>query len=165
MKTLLVLAAGLTLAAQAVPASAEPFEGYLKLEGVKGEVTDGAHKKWMQLLSASDLPAGCSGEEEGGGGLTVRVAKKAKYMPYLGSGNLEGGRAKLDIVESDGEVVSVVLDGVFLSTGFGGSFPRPQVMGDAGYEEIGDGSKIVTLNFTRISWHRSGCAARNIAKR
>ena len=44
MKTLLVLAAGLTLAAQAVPASAEPFEGYLKLEGVKGEVTDGAHK-------------------------------------------------------------------------------------------------------------------------
>lgn len=160
MKIAPFIATILIISSQSAHAMAEPFEGYIKLEGVKGEIVQADHRRWLRILGISELPKACSGEEEGGG-LTVRVDRPAKYMPYLGSGNLEGGRARIDFTEPNGQVVNVILDGVFLSTSFGGAWPRPIVLGDAGDES----SKMVTVNFTHVVWHRTDCKARTVASR
>ena len=117
MKSMFALAVGLLFA---LPVVAQPLEGFLKIDGVKGEVTDPGHKKWMRITGISSLPEGCVGDE-GGGHLTVRVNRKpeAKYLPSLGG--WDGASARFELTDPNGEPLVMVLYDVYASNTYSGS--------------------------------------------
>lgn len=164
-KTGLAFVAGLALAAQAAPVLAQPLDGFMKIDGVRGESADPAHKRWNAITGISRLPTGCRGDE-GGGSLSVRVVKMpdAKTLPMLGG--LDGAIVRFDLVDPNGEVLKITLDEVLVSNTFSGSGPLPIKIGFTTEEGApDDGSDIITLNFAHVKWERPGCAPRAIATR
>jgi hypothetical protein len=165
MKNVLALVAGLTLAAQAAPVLAQPLDGFMKIDGVRGESADPAHKRWNAITGISRLPAGCRGDE-GGGALSVRVVKMpdVKTLPMLGG--LDGAIVRFDLVDPNGEVLKITLEEVLVSNTFSGAAPLPIKIGFTTEEGApDDGSDIITMNFARVKWERPGCAARAVAAR
>jgi type VI protein secretion system component Hcp len=165
MKSVLAFAAGMILAAQAAPVFAQPLDGYMKIDGVKGEVTAQPHKKWMQITGISKLPAGCRGDE-GGGSLTVRVARMpdSRQLPMLGG--LDGAITRFDMVDASGEPLRMTLEEVYVTNTFSGSPHHPIQIGFTSAEGAPtDESDLMTLNFKRVSWERPECAKRAIAAR
>jgi type VI protein secretion system component Hcp len=164
-KTGLALIAGLALTAQAAPALAQPLDGFMKIDGVRGESTDPGHKRWNAITGISRLPTGCRGDE-GGGSLSVRVVKMpdTKTLPMLGG--LDGAIVRFDMVDPNGEVLKITLEEVLVSNTFSGSGPLPIKIGFTTEDGApDDGSDIITLNFARVKWERPDCAPRAIATR
>ena len=162
MKSMFALAAGLLFA---LPVVAQPLDGFLKIDGVKGEVTDPGHKKWMRITGISKLPEGCLGDE-GGGHLTVRVNRKpeAKYMPSLGG--WDGASARFELTDPSGEALVMVLYDVYVSNTYSGSADRPIEIGYTAVEGAPtDGSDTITLNFMQVKWERLSCSKRSVATR
>ena len=162
MKLMFALAAGLLFA---LPVVAQPLEGFLKIDGVKGEVTDPGHKKWMRITGISSLPEGCVGDE-GGGHLTVRVNRKpeAKYLPSLGG--WDGASARFELTDPNGEPLVMVLYDVYASNTYSGSGARTIEIGYTAVEGAPtDGSDTITLNFKQVKWERLSCSKRAVAAR
>ena len=165
MKTLLAFAAGLTLAAQAAPVMAQPLDGFMKIDGVKGESVAPGHKRWMAITGISRLPAGCRGDE-GGGSLSVRVVRKpdASVLPMLGG--MDGAMVRFDLIDPNGEPLQITLDEVLVSNTFSGSAPLPILIGFTTEEGApDDGSDVITMNFKHVKWERPACTARAVAAR
>ena len=161
----LALAAGLALTAQAAPVHAAPLDGFMKIDGVRGESEDPAHKRWMAITGISRLPAGCVGED-GGGSLSVRVVKmpNAKQLPMLG--NMEAAIVRFDLIDQNGEPLKLTLEGMLVSNTFSGSGPLPIKIGYTTEDGApDDGSDIITMNFNRVKWERPACTARTVATR
>lgn len=164
-KTGLAFLAGLALTAQAAPVLAQPLDGFMKIDGVRGESEDPAHKRWMAITGISRLPAGCAGEE-GGGSLSVRVVKmpSAKNLPMLG--NMDAAIVRFDMFDPNGEPLKITLEGMLVSNTFSGSGPLPIKIGFTTEEGApDDGSDIITMNFERVKWERPACTARTVAAR
>lgn len=164
MKTLLALAAGLAIAAQAAPVFAQPLDGFIKIEGVKGEVADAHHKKWMQISGVSKLPNGCRGEE-GGGSLSVRVMRMPdrKQLPELGR---MPGQVRFEVTEPSGEVLKMTLEEVYVSNTFSGAAPHAIEIGFTAADGAPtDQSDVLTFNFNSVRWERAGCVPRTVATR
>ncbi|HEX5379790.1 MAG TPA: hypothetical protein VFW47_14535 [Phenylobacterium sp.] len=165
MKTLLAFAAAMTVAAQAAPVLAQPFDGYMKIDGVKGEVVAQGHKKWMQITGISKLPSGCRGDE-GGGALSVRVMRmpESKSLPALGG--MGGAIARFDMVDPNGEPLSMMLEDVYVSNTYSGNPAKPILIGFTSEQGAPtDESDILTLNFKRVVWERPDCVKRSVAAR
>ena len=164
MKTLLALAAGMALAAQAAPVFAQPLDGFIKIEGVKGEVADGHYKKWMQITGVSKLPAGCRGEE-GGGSLSVRVMRMPdrKQLPELGR---IPAQVRFEVTDPSGEILKMTLEETYVSNTFSGAAPRAIEIGFTTADGAPtDQSDILTFNFNGVKWERTGCVQRTVATR
>ena len=162
MKSVLAFCAALALAG---PALAQPLDGYMKIDGVKGEVTAKPHNKWMQITGISKLPAGCRGDE-GGGSLTVRVVKMpdTRLLPMLGG--LDGAITRFDLVDASGEPLRMTLEEVYVTNTFSGSPHHPIQVGFTSAEGAPtDESDLMTLNFKRVSWERPECVKRTVAAR
>ena len=165
MKNVLAFVAGLALAAQAAPVLAQPLDGFMKIDGVRGESADPTHKRWNAITGISRLPTGCRGDE-GGGSLSVRVVKMpdTKTLPMLGG--MDHAIVRFDVVDPHGELVKITLEGMLVSNTFSGSAPLPIKIGYTTEDGApDDGSDIMTLNFGSVKWERPACKARAVATR
>jgi hypothetical protein len=161
----LAIVAGLALTAQAAPVLAQPLNGFMKIDGVRGESVDPAHKRWNAITGISRLPTGCAGQE-GGGSLSVRVVKMpdVKTLPMLGG--MDGAVVRFDMIDPNGEVLKISLEEVLVSNTFSGSGPLPIKIGFTTEDGApDDGSDIITMNFKRVNWERPGCTPQTIAAR
>lgn len=162
MKSVLAFCAAL---AAAGPALAQPLDGYMKIDGVRGEVTAKPHNKWIQITGISKLPEGCRGDE-GGGSLTVRVAKMPdmKTVPQLGG--FEDGFVDFDLIDEHGERLHMTLERTLVSNTFSGAGHHPIQIGYTTAEGAPtDQSDLMTLNFRRVTWERPNCEKRTVAAR
>ena len=165
MKTPLVLALGALATLAAAPALAAPLDGYMKLDGLKGESTVAAHKIWIEITGISKLPLGCRGDE-GGGALTVRLLRKPAISRFNMSGVIRNPEARIELTDPNGEPITMVMQDVELSTTYAGARARTIKVGLTSIESpITDGSDLMTLNFSRVMWERPGCQARDVAAR
>lgn len=167
-KTGLAFVASLALTAQAAPVLAQPLDGYLKIDGVKGESVAPGHKKWMQITGVSKLPTGCRGDE-GGGSMSVRVVRRpdAHTLPTAADmGGPNSANASFEMVDPNGEALKIVLEDVFVSTTYAGSEPHAILVGFTSAEGApNDQSDILTLNFKHVTWERADCTPRAVATR
>lgn len=167
-KTGLAFVAGLALAAQAAPVLAQPLNGYLKIDGVKGEATDPGHKKWMQITGISKLPNGCRGDE-GGGALTVRLVRQPdnRTLPTAADmGGANSANATFDMIDPNGSPLKITLEDVFVSSTYAGSSPLEILVGFTAAEGAPiDETDVLTLNFKHVKWERTDCTPRTVAAR
>lgn len=154
MKSVLVLCVGLVLVS---PAAARPFQGYMKIEGVKGEVTAAPHTRWMEITGISSLPEACNGDE-GGGSITVRVVQlpDRRQLPMLGG--LDGAAVHFDVVDTKGKPLKMTFEQVYVSNNFSGSPHHPILIGlTAADGSPADKVELMTLNFKHVTWERPDC--------
>lgn len=165
MKTPLIVALGALATLAAAPALAAPLDGYMRLDGARGDAAAPGHKNWIQVTGISQLPAGCRGDETGGA-LTVRVTGRPYMTRFNSIGIVRNPEARLEIFDGAGEPIVMLLQGVELSTTYAGAMPRAIKVGLTSLEApITDGSDLMTLNFSRVTWMRPGCEARDVAAR
>ena len=134
-----------------------PADNFLKVEGIKGESTDDAHKDWIEVLSFNTgVSQMASGSASTAGGGTVA---RADFQDFSIVKTLDSSSPLLALACAEGRAIKEVLFEMCRSGGdklkymevkLGNCIISSISLGGGGG---GEATESVTLNFGKIEWN------------